>query len=141
MCVRDDTCVYVLCARVRMCVCVCVVVVGGHVSLSVVGGACAMLVLVRCTSASTSTNCAGSDHAVVLSPITHAMEMNMQWNAVTRAYEVGMIGTVTSIPAGYTAETILYLAPNTVEECAPCVIMHACPTLSSGRGPICCSAW
>ena len=48
--------------------------------------------------------------AVVLSPVTNAMAMNMVFNNATKCVEVGTLGSIIEIPANYTAETMLYVS-------------------------------
>ena len=48
--------------------------------------------------------------AVVLSPITNAMAMNMVFDPASRTLGAGLLGSIDTIPANYTSETMLYVA-------------------------------
>ena len=57
--------------------------------------------------------------AMVLTPVTQTMEMNMAWDAATATLEAGLLGSVAEIPANYTSETMLFLGNRTRESCQP----------------------
>lgn len=57
--------------------------------------------------------------AMVLTPITHAMEMNIAWNPAAGALEAGLLGSVAAIPVNYTSETMLFFGNRSRESCAP----------------------
>jgi hypothetical protein len=81
------------------------------------------------------------DYAMVYSPITQAMEMNLQWSnssssmpastsvdshadegtsgGSSGALEAGLLGSITEIPANYTSETMLFLGRRDPTICAP----------------------
>jgi hypothetical protein len=54
---------------------------------------------------------------LVLTPITHAMEMNLYWDNATSTLQAGLLGSVASIPVNYTSETMLFKGPSA--GCAP----------------------
>ena len=58
-------------------------------------------------------------YAMVLTPITQTMEMNLAWDVTTATLEAGLLGSVAAIPANYTSETMLFLGTRTRERCAP----------------------
>ena len=57
--------------------------------------------------------------SLVLAPATHAMEMNLYWEASTNTLQAGLLGSITDIPANYTSETMLYLGADDSAGCAP----------------------
>jgi len=44
---------------------------------------------------------AADGYAMVYAPITHAMEMNMQWNGKDKTLEAGLLGSIVSVPKNY----------------------------------------
>ena len=52
-----------------------------------------------------------ANYSLVLTPVTHAMEMNMLWDTPTRTLQAGLLGSVSSVPANYSSETMLFLGP------------------------------
>ena len=57
--------------------------------------------------------------ALVIAPVTNAMAMNLAWDDAARSIGCGVLGSVTSIPVGYAAETMLFLGSDTRDACAP----------------------
>lgn len=72
----------------------------------------------------------GPEHALIVAPVTQAMEMNMVWNNLTTAYSAGPLGSIDSLPVNYTVETMLFLGPSTSSACAP----FACGPNAAVRG-------
>jgi len=72
---------------------------------------------------------AQSPYAMIYTPITHAMEMNLQWSS-SSTLEAGLLGSITTIPEAYTSETMLFLGSRHSAACAP----QACGLNSMMRG-------
>jgi len=63
---------------------------------------------------------------LVLTPITHAMEMNLRWDNASGTLSAGVLGSVESIPANYTTETMLFRGPSDAAACWPRPVGAGC---------------
>jgi hypothetical protein len=66
---------------------------------------------------------APSAFAVVIAPVTNPMAMNLRWRnasaSVDGALQVGVLGSISAIPVGYVAESILFLGGASAASCTP----------------------